>query len=248
MSETQTPDATRIDEIADGLYRIHTPLSVVPGGFSFNQYLLRDDQSLLFHTGQRALFPQVRDAIASVMPLSELRYIGFSHVESDECGSLNQFLEAAPNAQPLCGRVAAMTSVSDLADRPPRVMSDGESLSLGRYSVRWFDAPHVPHGWENGYLMVDGLDALLCGDLFTQPGADHPPIVESDILGPSEAMRERMDYYAHAPETEAILKRLGSQKPRILACMHGSAWRGNGAAMLDRLAEALTSAGSESRR
>jgi flavorubredoxin len=238
----QKPEATRIDEIADGLFRIHTPLAAVPGGFSFNQYLLRDQQSLLFHTGQRALFPQVRDAIASVMPLSELRYIGFSHVESDECGSLNQFLEVAPNAQPLCGRVAAMTSVSDLADRPPKVMADGEILPLGRYSARWIDAPHVPHGWENGYLMIEGLGALLCGDLFTQGGADHPPIVESDILAPSEAMRGRMDYYSHAPETGAVLKKLGSFKPRILACMHGSAWRGDGAAMLDRLAEALSPA------
>jgi flavorubredoxin len=238
----QKPEATRIDEIADGLFRIHTPLAAVPGGFSFNQYLLRDQQSLLFHTGQRALFPQVRDAIASVMPLSELRYIGFSHVESDECGSLNQFLEVAPNAQPLCGRVAAMTSVSDLADRPPKVMADGEILPLGRYSARWIDAPHVPHGWENGYLMIEGLGALLCGDLFTQGGADHPPIVESDILASSEAMRGRMDYYSHAPETGAVLKKLGSFKPRILACMHGSAWRGDGAAMLDRLAEALSPA------
>ena len=150
MSEMQTPDATRIDEIADGLFRIHTPLSVVPGGFSFNQYLVRDDDALLFHTGPRVLFPQVRDAIASVMPLAQLRYIGFSHVESDECGSLNQFLEAAPNAVPLCGRIAAMTSVHDLSDRPPKVLADGESVQLGRYSARWLDAPHVPHGSERG--------------------------------------------------------------------------------------------------
>ena len=242
MSETQKPDATRIDEIADGLYRIHTPLPSVPGGFSFNQYLLRDEQPLLFHTGPRALFPQVRDAIASVMPVTELRYIGFAHVESDECGSLNQFLEAAPHAVPLCGRVAAMVSVHDLADRPPKVLADGESLILGRYAVRWLDAPHVPHGWENGFLMIEGLDALLCGDLFTQPGADHPPIVESDILGPSEAMRARMDYFAHGPDTGPVLKRLADLKPKILACMHGSAWRGDGGRLLDQLAEALSPA------
>jgi flavorubredoxin len=236
----QKPDATCIDEIADGLYRIHTPLPDVPGGFSFNQYLLRDEQSLLFHTGPRALFPQVRDAIASVLPVKDLRYIGFAHVESDECGSLNQFLEIALDAVPLCGRVAAMVSVHDLADRPPKVLADGESLNLGRYAVRWLDAPHVPHGWENGFLMIDGLDALLCGDLFTQPGADHPPIVESDILGPSEAMRARMDYFAHGPDTVPVLKRLAGLKPEILACMHGSAWRGDGGRLLDQLAEALS--------
>jgi flavorubredoxin len=245
MSEKQKPDATRIDEIADGLFRIHTPLSVVPGGFSFNQYLVRDDDALLFHTGPRVLFPQVRDAIASVMPLTQLRYVGFSHVESDECGSLNQFLEAAPNAVPLCGRIAAMTSVHDLSDRPPKVLADGESVQLGRYSARWLDAPHVPHGWENGFVMIEGLDALLCGDLFTQPGSDHPPIVESDILEPSEAMRARMDYYAHAPNTGSVLQRLGSLNPGILACMHGSAWRGDGAVMLDRLSKALDSRENE---
>ena len=242
MSETQKPDPTRIDEIAEGLYRIHTPLSVVPGGFTFNQYLLRDEQSLLFHTGPRGLFPQVSEAIASVMPLEDLRYIGFSHVESDECGALNQFLSVAPRAVALCGRIAAMTSVHDLADRPPKVLADGETLKLGRNTARWIDAPHVPHGWENGFLMIEGLGALLCGDLFTQPGADHPPIVETDILGPSEAMRARMDYYAHAPQTGTVLKKLGSLEPRILACMHGSAWRGDGTAMLSRLAEALSPA------
>ncbi|MEX2123271.1 MAG: hypothetical protein WD795_05230 [Woeseia sp.] len=235
----QTSDATQIDEIADGLFRIHTPVTDVPGGFSFNQYLLRDEQSLLFHTGPRSLFPHIRDAIASVMPLTGLRYIGFSHVENDECGSLNQFLSVAPDAVPLCGRIAAMTSIADLADRPPKVLADGEVLPLGRYSARWIDAPHVPHGWENGFLMVDGIDALLCGDLFTQPGADHPPIVESDILGPSEAMRARMDYYAHGPGTIPVLERLAALKPRVLACMHGSAWRGDGEKLLGRLGEAL---------
>lgn len=236
------PAQTQIDEIADGLFRIHTPVQDVPGGFSFNQYLLRDEQPLLFHTGPRTLFPQVRDAIAGVMPLDALRYIGFAHVESDECGALNEFLALAPEAVPICGRVAAMTSVADLADRPPKVLADGERLELGRYAVRWIDAPHVPHGWENGFLMVEGLGALLCGDLFTQPGADHPPIVETDILGPSEAMRARMDYYAHGPNTREVLERLADLEPRILACMHGSAWRGDGGELLTRLADALTPA------
>lgn len=237
---TTAPAQTQIDEIADGLFRIHTPVPDVPGGFSFNQYLLRDAQPLLFHTGPRTLFPQVRDAIAGVMPLDTLRYIGFAHVESDECGALNEFLALAPEAVPLCGRVAAMTSVADLADRPPKVLADGERLELGRYAVRWIDAPHVPHGWENGFLMVEGLGALLCGDLFTQPGAEHPPIVETDILAPSETMRARMDYYAHGPNTREVLERLAGLEPQILACMHGSAWRGDGGKLLTQLADALT--------
>lgn len=239
MNSVPQTNATRIDEIADGLFRVHTPVSLIPGGFSFNQYLLRDEQSLLFHTGPRSLFPQIRDAIATVLPLERLDYIGFCHVESDECGSLNQFLAVAPNARPLCSRVAAMVSITDLADRAPVALADQQSLSLGRYAVRWIDAPHVPHGWENGFLMVDGLQALLCGDLFTQPGDDHPPIVDSDILGPSEAMRAQMDYYAHGPNTVPVLEKLAALQPRILACMHGSAWRGDGAALLSGLARAL---------
>jgi len=235
-------NGTQIDEIADGLFRVHTPVSLIPGGFSFNQYLLRDEQSLLFHTGPRSLFPQIRDAIATVLPLEKLHYIGFSHVESDECGSLNQFLAVAPYARPLCSRVAAMVSITDLADRVPVSLADHEVLSLGQHSVRWIDAPHVPHGWENGFLMVDDIQALLCGDLFTQPGAVHPPIIEDDILGPSEAMRAQMDYYAHGPNTAAILQKLAALRPQILACMHGSAWRGDGSALLTRLARALAGA------
>jgi flavorubredoxin len=232
--------ATRIDEIADGLFRIHTPVREVLSGFSFNQYLLRDDESLLFHTGPRALFPQVRDAIAKVLPLQRLRYVSFGHVESDECGALNLLLAAAPRAVPLCGSIAAMVSVADLADRAPKALADGESLSLGKHTVRWIDAPHVPHAWENGFLMVDDLRALLCGDLFTQPGADHPPLTDADILGPSEAMRAQLDYYAHGPNTGAVLERLAALAPELLACMHGSAWRGDGALLLRRLREVLT--------
>ena len=240
MTTVRKAETTRIDEIADGLFRIHTPDRSVPGGFSFNQYLLRDEDSLVFHTGPRSLFPRIRDAIAKVMPIEKLRYVAFSHVESDECGSLNQFLAAAPNAVPLCGRIAAMVSIGDLSDRAPKVLADGEALSLGRNTVRWLDAPHVPHGWENGFLMIDSLDALFCGDLFTQPGADHPPLVESDILGPSEAMRGRMDYFAHGPNTVAVLKRLAELRPRILACMHGSAWQGDGQKLLGQLSQALS--------
>jgi flavorubredoxin len=234
--------STRIDEIADGLFQIHTPSAAVPGGFSFNQYLVRDDEPLLFHTGPRALFPQVRDAIASVLPLAKLRHVSFGHVESDECASLNHFLAAAPGAQPLCGTIAAMVSIGDLADRAPVALADGETLRLGRYSVQWIDGPHVPHAWENGFLFIPELRALLCGDLFTQPGAQHPPLVTSDILSPSEAMRARLDYFAHGPNTAPVLTRLAALEPRLLACMHGSAWTGDGAALLHELRTALAPA------
>ena len=237
---TDPQTGTNVHEVADGIYRINTPI-VLPGAmaFNFNQYLLVDDEPLLFHTGPRQLFAHVRQAVAAVMPVERLRYVGLSHVEADECGSINDWLRVAPQAQPLCGQVAALVSMNDLADRVPRAMADGETLSLGRHEVQWFDAPHVPHGWECGFLMDRSTGTLFCGDLFTQGGDGAVPITESDILGPSEAFRQPMDYYAHAPHTGAVLHKLAAAQPRTLACMHGSAWRGDGAQLLRHLAEAV---------
>jgi len=236
---TNSESGTRVDEVAAGVYRIATPVSILPGGFSFNQYLLLDDEPLLFHTGPRGMFPMVREAIAAVMPIERLRHVAFSHVEADECGSLNELLAAAPRAQPVCSAVAKMVSVDDLADRPARALADGESLSLGQRRVRWFDTPHLPHGWECGYLFEETAGTLFCGDLFTQPGAEHAPLTTGDILGPSEAMRAAMDYYAHSNSTNALLEKLAATKPKTLACMHGSAWSGDGGRLLLDLADAL---------
>jgi flavorubredoxin len=226
----------RVDEIAPNVYRLSTPVPAVPGGFSFNQYLLVDDEPLLFHTGGRGLADAVRDAIARVIPLDRLRWIGFGHVEADECGGLNQLLAAAPRAQPLCSRVAAMVSMNDLADRAPRALANGEVVSLGAMRVRWIDAPHVPHAWENGVLYEETARTLLCGDLFTQPGTGDVAVTDGDIVGPSEAFRGVMDYYAHAPQTRATIESLAALEPATLACMHGSAYRGDGAAALRALA------------
>jgi flavorubredoxin len=243
MTAHHQASSTRVDEIADGIFRISTPVppSVVPGGFTFNQYLIRDAEPLLFHTGPRMLFQTVRDAIERVIPVATLRYVSFSHVEADECGSLNQFLAATPRAVPLCGQVAAMVSIGDLADRPPRALADQERLALGQHMVQWIDAPHLPHGWECGFLGVPTARTLLCGDLFTQFGEVHPAITEDDILEPSEAARIGMDYYAHSPDTGRMLERLAATAPTTLACMHGPAWRGDGAAMLRSLASRLAS-------
>jgi flavorubredoxin len=242
MVTTNTESGTNIQEIADRIYRINTPVAIEggPGGFSFNQYLIVDDEPLLFHTGPRRMFGLVQEAVSSVIPVDRLRYLAFSHVEADECGSLNEWLAVAPQSLPLCGSVAAMTSISDLADRPPRVLADGERLALGKHTVRWFDTPHLPHGWECGYLMEEQTRTLLCGDLFTQGGAQHPALTESDILGPSEAFRQKMDYYAHSKNGGEMLERLALEEPKTLACMHGSAWQGDGASLLRALAEALS--------
>ena len=236
---TNTESGTNVHEIAEGIYRINTPLSVVPGGFSFNQYLVVDDEPLLFHTGLKRMFPLVREAIASVIPVERLRYVAFSHFESDECGALNALLAVAPRAVPVCGRVAALVSVEDFADRAPRPLAHGETIRLGKHEVRWLDAPHMPHGWETGFLFEEKTRTLLCGDLFTQGGTGEAPVTESDILGPSEAFRQPMDYYSHSKNADAILETLAATEPTTLACMHGSAWRGDGGALLRELARTL---------
>ncbi len=239
---TNEQSGTRVDEVAASIYRVSTPMPVVPGGFSFNQYLIVDEDPVLFHTGPRRLFPLVREAIASVMPVERLRWIGFSHVESDECGSLNEFLAVAPAAQPICGQIAAMVSMNDLADRAPRALADQETMEIGRGRLRWLDAAHLPHGWECGYLFEETTETLLCGDLFTQPGAVHAPVTGTDILGPSEAMRAELDYFSHSKFTRPLIEKLAATRPRTLACMHGSAWTGDGSQMLMELADVLAPA------
>lgn len=239
MTTLSLSNGTTIDEIADRIYRISTPVEIPGGGFSFNQYLIDDDAALLFHTGLRKLFPVVSEAVGRILPIDRLRYVGFSHFESDECGALNDFLAAAPHAEPLCGQVAAMVSVGDFADRPPRAMADGETIPLGRHSVRWLDTPHLPHAWECGFLMETASATLLCGDLFTQAGSNLPSLTESDILEPSEAFRHQMDYFSHTKNARAMLERLAALQPTTLACMHGSAWRGDGAALLRALADSV---------
>lgn len=240
---TNPESGTNIHEIVDGIYRINTPIRFPDGTpFSFNQYLVVDDEPLLFHTGPRKLFALVSEAIGRVLPLERLRHVGLSHVEADECGSMNEFLAAAPRAVPLCGQIAAMVSMNDLADRAPRALADGELLVLGRHTMRWFDTPHMPHAWECGLMMDVATRTFFCGDLFTQPGSGEVALTEADILAPSEAFRRPMDYFAHAPNTAAMLDRLAGEQPETLACMHGSAWRGDGGSLLRELARALTAA------
>lgn len=231
---------TRIDEIHDGIFRVSTPVTEHPGGFSFNQYLVVDDEPLLFHTGPRALFQAVRDAIARVLPAETLRWIGFSHFEADECGAMSELLAVAPHARPVCSRVAAIVGNASFApEREPRALADGETFSIGRRTLKWLDTPHLPHGWDCGFLLDATSRVLFCGDLFTQPGLGEEACTERDILGPSEAFRSHMDYYAHARGARPLLDKLVATEPRVLACMHGSAFRGDGAATLRALGQAL---------
>ena len=238
---TNPESSTRIDEIASGIYRISTPVppEVMPGGFTFNQYLIKDEAPLLYHTGPRKLFSVVCEAIASVIPVQSLRYIGFSHYEADECGTLNDFLELAPEAEPLCSNIAKMVSIDDIALRPARALADGEELSLGSHVVQWIDTPHLPHAWECGHLFETTTKTLFCGDLFTQGGHEHEPLTTNDILDSSEAMRSALDYFSQTREVQELTEKLAIHSPRVLACMHGAAWQGDGAALLRQLAVRL---------
>jgi flavorubredoxin len=238
---TNPHTGTRIDEVAPRIYRINTPLRIdtIPGGFNLSQYLIMDDEPMIFHTGWRRWFPYVSEAISKVIPLDRIRHIGYSHFEGDEAGAMNQFLAAAPHAVPFASHVSVMTSLNDLADRQGRGMADCETFSTGQKSWQWIDTPHVPHGWDCGVLFDQSTRTLLCGDLFTQPGAETTPVTESEILTTSEAMRKRMDYFAHSTKTAAILERLASLNPSTLACQHGSAFRGDGAGLLREFAAIL---------
>ena len=238
---TNQESGTRIDEITDGIYRISTPVppQAMAGGFTFNQYLVVDEAPLLYHTGPRKLFPLVCEAIASVISLSSLRYIGFSHYEADECGSLNDFLEAAPEAEPLCSGTAKMVSVDDIASRPARALADGEELSLGSHVVRWIDTPHLPHAWECGHLFETTTQTLFCGYLFTQGGHEHEPLTTGDILENSEDMRGAMAYFSQTKRVHELIEKLALTSPRVLSCMHGAAWQGDGGALLRQLAARL---------
>ena len=228
---------TKLDEIAPRIYRLSTFVPEVgPTGFTFNQFLIDDDEPLLFHTGHRSMFPVVREAIERILPLDRLRWITFGHVESDECGAMNQFLAAAPHAQVAHGATGTMVSLNDMADRPPRPLADGETLQLGSMRVRHIDTPHVPHAWEARVLYEETTGTLLCGDLFTSLG-DGPALIGGDIVGPAIVAEDVFGYSSLAPSTAATIERLADLEPRTLALMHGSSFTGDGAAALRALAK-----------
>src|SRR5579863_9743568 len=201
---------TKTDEIADRVYRFSTAVDGIgPQPFTFNQFLIDADQPLLFHLGQRGLFPQVSAAVAKVTPLARIRYLSFGHVEADECGSLNQWLAAAPRAEVAHSRIGCMVSLNDLADRPPRPLADGDMIDLGGRRVRWLDTPHVPHGWEAGVVHEETLGLLCCGDLLSH-GGDGPAVTEADVSGPACAMEDVFHAMTMAPNTVAMLERLAA--------------------------------------
>jgi len=229
---------TKVDEIAPRIYRLSTLVPEIgPTGFTFNQFLLDDDEPLLFHTGHRSMFPSVRDAIERILPVERLRWITFGHVESDECGAMNQLLAVAPEAQVAHGGLGCMVSLDEMTDRPPRPLADGEIIELGDKRVRHIDTPHVPHAWEARVLYEETTGTLLCGDLFTHLG-DGPALTAGDIVAPAVEAEDVFGYSTLAPSTPTVIERLAELAPRTLALMHGSSYNGDCAGMLRALADA----------
>ena len=240
-----------ITEIARDLYRLST---FHPDyGIQFNQFLIKDAEPFLMHTGFKRLFPETLQGVRSLIDPATLRWIGFSHFESDECGALNEWLTVAPRAQAVCSFVGATVSVNDFADRAARPLADGEVLPTGAHRLRFLSTPHLPHGWDAGLFFDEGEATLLCSDLFFHPG-DPAPVSESDIVGPAqEAIRSNLTGpMAHdlpyTPYTDRTLQRLAALKPSTLAVMHGASFRGNGQAALLDLAAVIRALLSEPER
>jgi flavorubredoxin len=227
---------TKVDEITSDIFRLSTFVpDVSPAGFTFNQYLILAEQPLLFHCGGRGLFPPVSKAAGELMPVERLRWISFGHVESDECGSMNAWLAAAPEAQVAHGMTACMVSLNDLADRPPRPLANGEVLDLGGKRVRWIDTPHVPHAWESGLIFEETTKTLFTGDLFTHFG-DGPAIGKTSIVEPAIQAEEAFHASAITPATAPTIRALKALAPQRLAVMHGSCFEGDCERELEALA------------
>lgn len=235
----------RIDEIAPDLYRIS--VYVKDFDLQFNHFLIKDDEPLLFHTGMRGMFPLVREAVARVIDPRQLRWIGWSHFETDECGALNQWLAEAPQATPVCGLLGAMINVADFADRPPKALDAGEVLATGRHRFRFVPTPHLPHGWDAGVLFDETDRVLLCSDLLHQLG-DVEPVTSVDItdryrhaLKTYQQSPVLMDYVPYNDNTRRQLAKLAALQPRTLAAMHGSTFVGDGSAILLASADVIQS-------
>jgi flavorubredoxin len=231
---------TKVDEVADGIYRLSTLVpDAAPGGFQFNQFVVKADEPLLFHCGPRQMFPLVSEAAARIVPLDSFRWITFGHVESDECGSMNDWLAVAPQAEIAHGAIGCLVSINDMADRPPRMLEDGEVIDLGGKRVRHIDTPHVPHNWEARLLYEETTSTLLAGDVGTQVG-DGPALTDGDIVGGAQEAEEMFLASSLGPALAPTIRKLAELKPATMAIMHGSSYSGDCAATMNALADYYT--------
>jgi flavorubredoxin len=231
--------SAKIDEIGDGIFRlsVFVPQVMPPAGFTFNHFLIRGEEPLLFHCGKRKMFPMLAEAVAKIMPVEKLRWASFGHFEADECGAMNEWLAAAPHAELMHGMTGVRVSLSDMADRAPRELTDGQVIDIGGKRIRYIDTPHVPHGWDAGVIFEETTQTLFVGDLFAHYG-DPAPVTESEIV--SLAMQGNDSTYSTSlgPTTAPTIRKLAALDPKLLAVMHGSSFAGDGTAQLQGLADA----------
>jgi len=234
---------TTVDEIAPDVFRLSTSIAEVgPDGFSFNQFLVRDDEPFLFHTGMRGLFPLVSEAVGRVVPVASLRWIGFGHVEADESGAVNDFLAAAPESQVVHGALACELSLNDMCDRPPRAIDPAETLDLGHHRLRFIPTPHVPHNWESGLWFDETTRTLFSGDLMSQAGGDRAALVTDDLVEAALVTEEIFHSTSGGPQLVPTIQALADLEPTTIAVMHGSSFRGDGATALRSLAAGYAAA------
>jgi flavorubredoxin len=228
----------RIREIAPEVFQLSIFAPEID--MQFNHFLVRDEQPLLFHAGLRGMFPLLQQAVGELIDPARLRYIAWSHFESDECGALNEWLRIAPQAEPVCTLVGKLVSVDDFSSRPARGMTPGDVLSTGKHSYRFYPSPHIPHGWDAGVLFEETEGTLFCSDLFHHFG-NVEPLVTGDLVDPTRRAMQQMQagplagYMPYTHATKSVLKQLAALKPRTLAVMHGSSFQGNAANQLEGL-------------
>ncbi len=229
---------TRIDEIADGIFRLSTLVPEVnpPSGFTFNQFLIRAEQPMLVHLGHRKMFPRIAAAVAKLLPVGALQHLAYSHAEADECGALDAWLDAATQATVAHTAVGCQIWLGDAASRPPRKMADNEVIDLGGKRVRFLATPHVPHGWDAQLFFEETTATLMCSDILGHPG-DGPAIVETDLVERVIEGEKRSRSMSLTPATAPTLRRLAALKPQRLALMHGSSFAGDAGGALTRLAD-----------
>jgi len=228
----------RTDEIGDRIYRISTflPQAAEGAGFTFNEFLIDAEEPLLFHCGHRKMFPVISSAVSKFVSVDRLRWLAFGHFEADECGSMNEWLAVAPKAELMHGALGCRLSISDMADRPPRVLANGEIIDIGGRKVRYIDTPHVPHGWDAGVLFEETTQTLFCGDLFARLG-DGPALTQSDIVEPAMQAEDFFALTSLGPTTAPSIRGLASLRPKTLALMHGSSFSGDTVAAINALAD-----------
>ena len=228
-----------ISEIAPDVYRFSIYVPEINLGF--NHFLVKDDEPLLFHTGSRAMFPALREMVSKVIDPAKLRWISFSHFETDECGALNQWLQVAPNATPVHGMIGCLVNLNDFSDRPTKMLNADDRITTGKYKFRFVHTPQLPHGWDAGVLFEETQRTLFCSDLCHQE-FDVEPVISSDIIGRCRQVLTAYqqspfaNYVPYTPQTGRQLEAVAQLDPKTLAIMHGSSFRGNGAQVIRDLA------------